>query len=219
MNTFYTRGNTLTTGPATAPVTAAQLRTYLRETATGLPDTEADDFIDEARQLIEDYSGLALITQTWQLTIDRWPSAHEPWWVGVRQAHINIMEGGHSSLRLPRFPLQSITSVKTYSGDGTATTVVVADTFDVDTEQTPGRITLKVGGTWPVALRANNAIEVVYKSGYGDAASDVPKPLIRAVKQLAAYLYSHRGDDCVDGSPLMKSGVASILNTYRVRAI
>ena len=39
------RGNVLTSAPAVEPVTAAELRTFLRETATGLPDTEANDFI------------------------------------------------------------------------------------------------------------------------------------------------------------------------------
>lgn len=218
MNTYGYRGHRLQIHPSLEPVTLNDLKNYLRLSGAS-EDQELVALIEEARQLIEDYSGLALITQTWQLTIDRWPSVHEPWWDGVRQAHINILDGGNSSLKLPRHPLQSITSVTVYSGDGTPTTVTVGDIFDVDTQQLLGRLTLKLGAVWPVALRANNAIEIVYKAGYGDDTVDVPMPLVRAVKQLAAYLYSHRGDGCVDGNPLTKSGVASILDTYRVREI
>ena len=58
------RGNNLETAPSVEPVTAEELRTYLRETTTGLPDSEADDFIAEARQLLEDQYNIAYILPT-----------------------------------------------------------------------------------------------------------------------------------------------------------
>ncbi len=215
---YQHRGNVLTSAPAVEPVTAAELRTLLRESATGLPDAEANDFIAQARQEIEDLTGLALITQSWRLTIDRWPTAREPWWDGVRQGSINDLHGpAHmSSLHLPRYPLQSVTSVTVYDEDSNSTAVTVASTFDVDTAQRPGRITLQSGATWPIATRANNAIEVVYVAGYGDAASDVPAPLVRAVRQMAAYLYAHRGDGCSVADAYRESGAAAVAERYRV---
>ena len=80
----------------------------------------------------------------------------------------------------------------------------------------PGRATLKRGAVWPVAMRANNAIEVVYVAGYGDAATDVPAPLKRAVKQLAGYLYAHRGDGCDVEDAYSKSGASGIVGRYKV---
>lgn len=218
---YQHRGNVLTSAPAAEPVTAAELRTLLRESATGLPDAEADDFIAQARQEIEDLTGLALITQSWRLTIDRWPTAREPWWDGVRQGSINDLHGpaNMSSLHVPRYPLQSVTSVTVYDEDSNSTAVTVASTFDIDTAQRPGRITLKAGATWPIATRANNAIEVVYVAGYGDAASDVPAPLVRAVKQMAAYLYAHRGDDCTIDDAMSASGALAIAKRYQVARI
>jgi len=214
------RGNIITSAPAVEPVTAAELRTYLRETATGLPDSEADDFIAEARQYIEDQCGVAMIAQSWLMAIDRWPTQREPWWDGWRQGHINILHGSSSAsdVKLPRFPLQAVDGVNVYDEDGNATAVVVADTFDIDTIRTPGRMTLKRGSTWPVALRANNAIEISYTSGYGNAAADVPAPMKRAVKQMAAYLYQNRGDGCgCDASQAFDdSGAASLLSAYKV---
>lgn len=215
------RGNVIVTPPALEPVTAVELIAYLRETETGLPTSEADDFIQEARQMIEDLTGLALITQTWRMTIDQWPTGREQWWDGVREGHPDALRanGARMSLRLPRYPLQSVSSVKTFDEDSNETPIVVADTFDIDTDQNRGRLTLQRGAVWPTAMRANNAIEIEYIAGYGSTADDVPAPLKRAIKQLAAYLYSHRGDDCEMGDVMTKSGAQSILNTYRVRAV
>lgn len=210
------RGNRIVTPPAVEPVTADELRSYLRQTSAGLPDTEADALISEARQLIEDQTGVAMIDQTWLLALDRWPNAQEPWWDGVRQGHINMLDGANGDVHLPRYPLSSVSGVNVYDEDGDATAVTVADTFDIDTYQMPGRMTLKSGATWPVALRANNAIEITYIAGYGATASSVPAPLKRAVKQLAGYLDSHRGDGCDMGSVLADSGVDGILSAYVV---
>lgn len=215
------RGHVQTSAPAAEPVTAAELRTFLRETATGLPDAEADDFIAQARQEIEDFSGIAMIDQSWRLSLDRWPTQNEPWWDGVREGSISELHGARyaSEVRLPRYPLSSVDSVTVYDEDSNSTAVTIGNVFDVDTAQHPGRITLQVGAVWPVALRANNAIEIVYTAGYGAGASDVPAPLVRAVKQLAAYFYSHRGDACDAESALKVSGAAGVLNTYRVARI
>lgn len=216
------RGNVLTTAPASEPVTAAELRTFLRETATGLPDSEADDFIAEARQYIEEVTGLAMINQTWTMSLDRWPqSSNGIWWDGVRQgAMVELMDPANlSSVYLPRYPLSSITSVTTYAENSDSTSITVADVFDVDTAQRPGRLTLKRGQAWPVALRANNAIEVVYVSGFGADASAVPAALKRAVKQLAAALYNNRGDGCGCGDVFDNSGAAGLVGSYDMRRL
>jgi uncharacterized phiE125 gp8 family phage protein len=112
-----------------------------------------------------------------------------------------------------------VDSVTVYDEDGNSTAVTVSTTFDVDTYQVPGRITLQRGATWPVALRANNAIEIVYTAGYGSAASSVPAPIKRAVKQLAAYLHTHRGDMCDMGDAMTDSGAASIMGQYKVKRL
>lgn len=214
------RGHVQTTAPAAEPVTPTEMRSYLRETTSGLSDAAADDLIAEARELIENNTGLSLITQGWTLALDRWPNgSKEPWWDGVMQGAISELYNGQyaTSLSMPRYPLQAVDSVTVYDEDSDATSVTVATTFDVDTYSTPGRMTLRSGKTWPVALRANNAIIIVYTSGYGDASTDVPAGLRRAVKQVAAYLHTHRGDECDMGDALAAAG--SILDQYKVRRI
>jgi uncharacterized phiE125 gp8 family phage protein len=212
------RGNRLTAAPAVEPVTTAEVKTQLRITGSDDDAYIADQLIPEARQELEDITGIAFITQSWQLTIDRWPAAQEKWWDGVRQLPMSEIYTGNStaSADLPRYPLQSITSVTVYDEDSDATAVTVATTFDIDTQRLPGRITLKRGVTWPVALRANNAIEIVYVAGYGATAVEVPAPLKRAVRQLAAYNYEHRGDECDPKDAYAKSGAKGIMDRYRV---
>lgn len=216
------RGNVLTGPPASEPVTAAALRTFLRESETGLPDSEAEDFITEARQYIEEITGIAMINQTWLMSIDQWPqSQNGVWWDGVRQMAITELydPANLSSVYLPRYPLSVVDSVTTYAENSDSTSVVVADTFDIDTAQRPGRMTLKRGSTWPVALRANNAVEIEYTSGYGASASAVPAVLKRAVKQLAAALYNGRGDGCGCGDVYANSGAAGLVAAYDVRRL
>ncbi len=213
------RGNRISSAPAVEPVTAADLRSHLRESDLGLPDVEANQLISEARQWVEDHLNIAMITQTWVLTIDRWPGGTEKWWDGVQQAHINTLSGdGHLvDMEIPRWPLQSISAVSVYGEDSTETAVTVANVFDVDAQSLPGRITLQRGATWPVALRANNAIQITYLCGYGDAATYVPAPLVRAVKQLASTLYANRGDGCDKAADM--GGVKAMLGTYRIARV
>lgn len=210
---YQHRGSVLVTPPTVEPVNPAELRLHLRTDATDFPDAEA--FIKDARQEIENRCGIAFITQTWRLALDRWPTGGEAWWDGVRQGSIAELYGSaQRSIALPKWPLASITSVTVYDEASNATSVTVANVFDVDLYRNPGRMSLKSGQTWPIALRPTNGIEVVYVAGYASAAS-VPQTMKRAVKQLAAYLYSHRGDDCDPADAYAKSGAESIMAQYK----
>jgi uncharacterized phiE125 gp8 family phage protein len=217
---YQHRGSVLVTAPATEPVTATELRTHLRTDATALPDAEANALITDARTEIENMTALAFIAQSWRMAIDRWPAGGEAWWDGVREMSITELYNSNTmqSLTLPRWPLASITSITTYDEASTPTSVTVANVFDTDTYRTPGRMTLKRGQTWPIALRASNAIEIVYVAGYANAAA-VPSPMKRAVRQLAAFLYSHRGDDCDPAQAYVDSGAQGIMAQYKVARI
>lgn len=207
------RGSVLVTAPTTEPVTPEELRLHLRTDATDFPDAAA--YIKDARHEIENMTGVAMITQSWRLALDRWPTGGEAWWDGVRDGSIGDLYGNAvRSIELPKWPLQSITSCTVYDEDSNSTAVTVATVFDVDTYRFPARMTLKRGQTWPVALRASNAIEIVYVAGYTSAAN-VPPPMKRAVKQLASYLYSHRGDECDPKMAFVDSGAASIMDQYK----
>lgn len=218
---LYSRyGSVLVTGPAVEPVTVDDMVDLLGLDYSGGNSVIIGEMITQARQEIEDATGLAMISQTWRLSLDSWPGA-EDWWDGVRDGAISAIRrpSASSAVTLPRWPLSSIASVTTYDEDGAASAVTVADVFDVDTWQRPGRLALRAGKTWPVALRETNAIDIQYVAGFGAAKTDVPAPIKRAVRTLAAYLFSHRGDNCDTGDALAKSGAGALIGRYRVARI
>lgn len=212
------RGSKIATVPASEPVTADQLRAFLEQGSTALPDATANSYIKTAREYIERMTGIAMITQVWTLALDRWPTGREPWWDGVRQGAISELAGANRELELAKYPLISVDAVSVYDQSGAETAVTVATTFDVDTYSTPGRMALKDGQSWPVALRSTNAIEITYSAGYGASADDVPQPLKQAISQMAGFMYEHRGA-CSTGDAYSKSGAADLVAPYELLEI
>jgi len=206
------RGNRLVTAPAVEPITVAEVKSQLRITGTD-DDAQIDLYIQAAREQCETYTGIALITQVWNLTLDHWPTAREPWWDGVRQGSIGDLSSSSraSDIMLPRYPLQSVDAI---NADGES--VVVATTFITDTQQMPGRLVLKFGQIFPDIIDRANAIDIQYTAGYGAASTDVPAPLRLALIQMASHLYEHRGDGCSTVDAMEKSGAKNMFDSYIV---
>lgn len=216
---FTHRGNRRVSGPAAEPVTAAEFRTFVKADVGVVSDAEANSYITQAREFIEEIEGIAFVNETWRLSLDNWPGYIEPWWDGVREMAVTELTSGRPRvLYFPRYPLSSVSSVKTYDEASNETTVTINQVFDVDTESRPGRLGLKFGQTWPTATRPINAIQIDYVAGFGAAATDVPVGLRAAVLNLAGYYYEHRGE-CDMRTAYMKSGASDVLAAYRSRGI
>ena len=210
------RGHQLVTAPATEPVSAADVKNQLElDVSDTSKDTQIDLYIESARQVIEQYTGLAFINQTWRLTLDNWPSVSTQWWDGVKDGAISelYITGRAADILLPRYPLSSITSITV---DDSA--ITVASYFIIDTDQKPGRLVLKDGSAWPVVDAAANGIKVTYVAGFGSSSSDVPATLRLAVIQMAAYMFEHRGD-CNTDDAMAMSGAKSLVDAYRIRGL
>lgn len=178
----------VTTPPASEPVTLEEAKTQLR-----LDTTADDDFITSlisaAREYCEIQTRRAFITQTWTLMMNVWGErADIGWWDGVRQG--SILGDLPTYVELPGSPLVSVTSVRTFDGEGTPA-VFASSGYYVDTFSTPGRLVLNQGVSWPIPGRNYHGIEIVYVLGYGDA-EDVPFALRQAVLQLTAHWYENR---------------------------
>lgn len=214
--------NRLSTAPATEPVLLADLKLYLRYTLTD-QDDYLIDLITTARLFIESVTGFAFITQEWQMTMDNWPGQRDDWWDGSRVGSINELYGMASPFQFvqpTKYPLQSVDTLTVYDESSNATSVTVADKFDVDTQSWPGRLVLKRGETWPIALRALNAIEFVYTAGFGDTASDVPENFKQAIIMMAGYMFNNRGNACCAASNAYgASGAANLISAFEARHI
>ena len=73
-----------------------------------------------------------------------------------------------------------------------------------------GRIAFR--DTPPAPDRPLNGIEIRVRAGFGNAAA-VPPVFKQAIKQVAAHLYTYRGD--VPEQAITRSGAAALLAPYR----
>lgn len=184
--------------PAVEPVSLAEAKAHLRVTSSD-EDTEITMLIEAARRMVEREGWHALITQTWDVYLDAFPSG--------------------DTLRLPN-PLQSVTGVY-YTPDGGAEQTMSAGDYIVDTT-IPARLTLAVGASWPGdALQSIAGVRVRVVVGFGSAGSDVPATLRSAVLLAMAHLYENREAVVVDrglSAYTLPLGLRWLLSDWRERA-
>jgi len=198
------------TDAASEPISAAEAKTFMR-VSNSSEDTLIGTLIKAARQACELYTGRALITQTWEYNLDRFPStrAADSDWDGVREGPISSLFTPLDYIDIPVAPLIAVSSLKTYDDAGDATTMDAGE-YIVDTRRTPGRITLARGSTWPVDLRIADAILITFTAGYGAAAA-VPGPLVQAVYQATAFFFENR-----ESGGNLPEHVRALLQPYRM---
>ena len=143
---------TLITAPSVEPVTLAEAKLQCKVDA----DLTADDalisaLISAVREQAEHEIGGALITQTWERTLDAFPAA-----------------GGALELGMP--PVQSLVSVKYLDAAGTEQTLVNT-AYTLDAVAGPGWVLPAAGTDWPAAGDYANAVRVRFVAGYGLAAA------------------------------------------------
>ncbi len=165
------RQGTLVTPPTGEPVDLDMLKQHMRVSVTA-DDGLITNYLIAARMFIEEGYDRALLTQTWDLTVDAFP------W----------MDRGFT---LPLWPLQSITSV-TYYDINNSPTVWPSSNYFVDTVSRPGRLVLAFNASWPtVSLRPANAVVIRYVAGYG-LPVDVPWNTKAAIMLLVEHWYETR---------------------------
>jgi len=196
--------------PTTEPITLGEAKDHLR-VQNNSDNTYITSLITSSRQEVEEYTGLAIINQTWTGYLDRFPNIdNNHWFDGIIQAPINLNTKA-SEIEIPKRPLQSITHIKTYSDDDVATIISTND-YQVTTYNAPnpkkGKITLRDGKLWPSFTRNADGVEIKFIAGYGSA-SDVPEALKQAIKIIVAYRYCNREDSS------MPRQVQYLLNSYR----
>ena len=187
----------LNTGPAIEPVSLADAKAHLRV------DTDTEDvliagLVAAARIHVELATGRLLITQGWSVFPDAWPKDR--------------------AVTLPLAPLQSIDAVRLH-GDGDEPVEADLGAFVADTVSHPARLVRRTAAPWPVPGRPALGIEIALTAGYGDAAADVPAPLVQAILLLAAHWFENR-EPVVFGEPAtVPLAVAALLEPYRARRL
>lgn len=181
---------TVTTAPASEPITASEAKMHLRVSH----DTE-DDLIERlitaAREWCEAYQNRCYITQT----LTAYSTGFAKW-----------------TLTLPRRPVQSVTSIVYVDTDGNSQTM---DAEDYRVDLVSGTLEPIYGTTWPVALPVSQSVAIEYVAGYGDA-SDVPSRVKQAMLLLIGHWYENRELEVIGTttSPL-KFAIDSLLSLDR----
>lgn len=196
-------GLSLVSPPAEEPVTTQELKDWLRL------ETSADDALvaslgKAARSLVERLTGRQLVTASWLMTLDAFP------WPGGWEflERPGLFPDPHQ-IRLPKAPLQSVSSV-TYYDMGDVLRTLDTSVYVVDAATDPGRILLAMAKVWPVTRLKPGAVRVTFTAGYG-AASAVPEELKLAIKLAVAWWYEHRGDDLAAAPTKLPLAVESLL--------
>lgn len=147
--------------PAADPIVSLEdMKAHLRVDHAD-DDTLIEGLIKAATSYFDGWSGIlgrALIAQTWELTIDRFPPCE---------------------MKLPLGPLMSVTSVKYDDADGIER-ILDAEAYDIDKASEPGWV-LPVNG-WPATASAINAVRVRFVAGFGEQATDAPEAIRLAIK-------------------------------------
>ncbi len=156
---------TLLSPPAAEPVTLDALKTHLRVTHAD-EDALIAAALAAAVRALEARGRLALMAQSWRLTLDAPPD---------------------ETLLLPVAPVISLDAVTVSNADGMQQSV--EPKLYEFASGAPGR--LRRAGPWPRPASELDGVRIDFTAGHADAGA-VPAPLKQAVKILAAHFYETR---------------------------
>lgn len=129
--------------------------------------------------------GRALMTQTWDLIVDAFPTPTTTccWPVA------SVMSPSSAAIQIPWPPLQSVESVKYIDQNGDQQIMPATD-YMVDNVSEPGWIIPVTA--WPATKAVANAVSIRFVAGYGDAPADVDAPIRQALFLFIGHLYENR---------------------------
>lgn len=159
-------GLAIVTAPTGEPLSLLEAKAHLRIDHAD-EDAWLTGRITAAREYVERGSGRQLLSATWDVTFDAFPYR------------------SRDELRLPLWPVQSITSIK-YIDTGGVEQTWSAASYKVDVTREPAIVRPAYGGYWPSTRDEPRAVTVRQVSGYANAAA-VPD----TAKQLMLLLIAH----------------------------
>ncbi len=184
-----------TGAPSVEPVTLAEAKAHLRVTNLS-EDALIGGLISAAREDVERTTGMALIDQTWRLVLDHWPQGN--------------------MAALVRHPVKQVLSVTMFGSEGEAS-IVGPNDYQVDALSRPARLHFE---REPDRLRVMNGLEIDFLAGFGEAGTDVPDLIKRAILLLVAHWYEFRAGFGPEDQPVSyPPGYERLLAGYRARRL
>jgi uncharacterized phiE125 gp8 family phage protein len=165
----------------TAPTEQVLTTSDLMQQLSLLDDANNDylnTLLDRATEAAENECQRAFLPQQWRLTLDEFCC---------------------NTIRLPRAPLlynpegSPARDIEiTYTDENGTEQNLDSELFIVAADSQPARIEPAYNTSWPATRRIPEAVAITYWSGYGEAATDVPKRARQAVAVIVAEWYKNR---------------------------
>jgi hypothetical protein len=185
----------LLTPPAAEPVTLAQFKSLLRMSMLDKSrDSTLELFLCAAREAIEKYCRIALVTQTWLWRLDSFPS------VALRYDR-----NGYPQILLPKPPFQSIDSIVYVDVSGDVQTLTRDPSYGVNLaapfygyQLEPGGGIMPAGLTppwarpWPPQRMVPANVTIQFRCGYG---GPLPVSMAATSATLSAPGFTFNPDD------------------------
>lgn len=177
--------------PSNEPVMLNDVKAQLR-----VEHTEEDNlltaFIIGARKHVEQVTNRALVTQTIELALDRFPYDSQ-------------------SILLPQSPVQSINAIRYVDNEG-ITQTLDSSLYTLDVFNIPARLETVYGASWPSIRYQNNAVTIEYVAGTDTVAEDIK----HAIKLIVGSFYANREAECFQQMYKTNYGVDALLAPYKL---
>lgn len=201
----------LITPPPFEPLTLAEAKEYFRVDHND-EDATIAGCVSAAVQWadgLDGFLGRALIDQTWELTLDAFPTSVDSFPTG------NSTTG---EIRIPLPPLIEIVSVY-YDDPGGIPQTLDPSKYSVDKVSQPGWIVPV--GSWPTTFAGINAVRIRFRAGYVDASSSpnvgaVPESIKQALKLYAVHTYDVRSLSVAGRETSIPWSAEQLLRRHRV---
>jgi uncharacterized phiE125 gp8 family phage protein len=174
----------LVTPPTVEPITTDEAVHYMR---IGTPSTADSAFITglikSARKYCENLQHRAYITQTWEMSLNKFPCAYNDRLNNVKKSDV---------IEIPMGNLQTVDSVTYTDSANVAHTLAENTDYIVSTRGVLGKISPPYNGLWPTSeLAPLDPVVIRFTCGYGLAVA-IPETIKQAMYMLIDYWYNNR---------------------------
>ena len=174
------------------PVTVAEVATSLRIDQTADENDLLSSLIVVARRRIESQFGIVCGQATFDQYLDCYPDRY--------------------TIRLQRWPIQSVTHFKYLDSSGTLTTLATTE-YSSKLVMNPARIMPAYGVSWPTLRGVAEQIQIRFIAGYATQAA-IPEPIKTAIKLLVGHWYENRENTTIATLLPIPYGVETLLQPY-----
>ncbi len=186
----------LVTPPALEPLSLQEVKDHLRVDGV-VEDSYIEPLIQPAREWAEAFLNRALISQTWDLFLERFPPS------------------SNFQIDIPWPALQQIISIK-YQDELDVEQTWSDTLYTVDNNRELGRVVPIMNETYPNTFGHIHDVTIRFLAGYGLNSEDVPRAIMQAMLLKIGHWYERREESSVVPLHRIPDGAANLLWPYRV---